>query len=97
MDVGVGGKIGAIIGKALKALGQSVQVLCITHLPQVAGFGDHHINVVKHRNKTETYSTIEYLSETERVEELARMLGGMDITQQARDHAKGLLTDTAAN
>lgn len=91
VDVGVGGKIGAIIGQALKTLGRSVQILCVTHLPQVAAFGEHHIQVVKHRNATDTYTTIDPLSSGERVEELARMLGGIDITQQAREHAKELL------
>lgn len=91
VDMGVGGKIGATIGQALTKLGQSVQVLCITHLPQVAAFGRHHIHVIKHRNETDTYTTIEPLTPLDRVEELARMLGGIDITQQARDHAQGLL------
>ncbi len=92
VDVGVGGKIGAIIGQALQTLSQSVQVLCVTHLPQVAAFGKHHINVIKHRNQTDTYTTIEPLTLPDRVEELARMLGGINITQQARDHAKDLLS-----
>jgi len=91
IDTGVSGKIGAIIGKALQTLSKSVQVLCITHLPQVAAFGEQHINVIKHRNETDTYTTIEILTAHHRVEELARMLGGIDITQQARDHAKELL------
>jgi len=94
VDVGVGGKIGAIIGQALQQLGESVQVLCVTHLPQVAGCGTQHIKVEKHRSKKDTHTSIQALSEEERVEELARMLGGIDITEQARAHAKGLLRET---
>lgn len=91
VDTGVSGKMGATIGQALKELGQSVQVLCITHLPQVAALGKQHLHVIKHQNTTETHTTIESLIPLDRIEELARMLGGMHITQEAREHAKGLL------
>jgi DNA repair protein RecN (Recombination protein N) len=91
VDVGVGGKIGAVLGQALKTLAESVQVLCITHLPQVAAFGTQHLQVTKHQHPNDTYSVIEPLIHTARVEELARMLGGMHVTQEAREHAKGLL------
>lgn len=92
VDVGVGGKIGAIIGQALQTLSRSVQVLCVTHLPQVAAFGSQHLQVTKHQNINETYTTIEPLECETRVEELARMLGGIEVTPEAREHAKGLLS-----
>lgn len=91
VDVGVGGKIGAIIGQALSQLAKNVQVFCITHLPQVAAFGDHHFQVIKNHEKKSTTTTITPLTEKERIEEIARMLGGLDITKQARANAKALL------
>ncbi len=94
VDVGVGGKIGAIIGQALKQLGQDVQVFCITHLAQVAAQGCHHFQVIKSTNKNSTSTTIQPLSQAKRVEEIARMLGGMDTTKQAKAHAKELLAES---
>ncbi len=91
VDVGISGKIGAIVGKALFNLSKTAQVLCITHLPQVAAFGSHHLQVTKTRSQEETLSTIKLLEENERVEEIARMLGGLNVTAQARANAKQLL------
>lgn len=91
VDVGISGKIGAMVGKTLHELSQNAQVLCITHLPQVAAIGDHHIQVTKTRSQESTTSKIERLDEPRRVEEIARMLGGLDTTTQARAHAKALL------
>ncbi len=91
VDVGVGGKIGAIIGQALSQLARNVQVLCITHLPQVAAFGDHHFQVIKNHEKESTNTTITPLNAKERIEEVARMLGGLDVSKQARANAKALL------
>ncbi|MGD9592908.1 MAG: DNA repair protein RecN, partial [Candidatus Berkiella sp.] len=91
VDVGISGKTGAIVGKALYDLSQSAQVLCITHLPQVAAMGDHHIQVIKTRLKDSTNSEIQLLTSNQRVEEIARMLGGIDITPQAKANAKQLL------
>lgn len=93
VDVGVGGKIGAIIGQSLQKLGQKAQVLCITHLPQVAACGQQHLQVVKHRAKNNTHTEILTLDEKQRIDELARMLGGVDITKQAKANAKALLKD----
>lgn len=91
VDVGVGGKIGAIIGQALGQLAANVQVLCITHLPQVAAFGTSHFQVSKQHQQQSTSTTITPLTQKQRIEEIARMLGGLDITKQARANAKALL------
>lgn len=91
VDVGVGGKIGAIIGQALNQLANNVQVFCITHLPQVAAFGTSHLQVSKQQSKQSTTTTITPLDQKQRVEEIARMLGGIDVTKQARANAKALL------
>lgn len=91
VDVGISGKIGAIVGKALHDLSQKAQVFCITHLPQVAAFGDQHLHVVKTRLADSTISEIHELNEAQRVEEIARMLGGLDVSTQARANAKQLL------
>ncbi len=91
VDVGISGKIGAIVGKALYDLSKTTQVLCVTHLPQVACAGDHHIQVTKTRLENSTISEIHLLTEQQRVEEIARMLGGIDVTAQARANAKQLL------
>lgn len=91
VDVGISGKTGAIVGKALHTLGRSAQVFCVTHLPQVAAQGDHHIHVMKSHSANETSTTITTLTSTARIEEIARMLGGIEITEQARAHAHALL------
>lgn len=93
VDVGISGKTGSIVGKALYRLSQMAQVLCITHLPQVAAFGDNHIQVSKKRDKKDTQTQIVILGEDERIEEVARMLGGLDVTDQARAHARELLSN----
>ena len=88
-----------VVGQLLKQLGESVndgsisqrQVLVITHLPQVAALGSHHLRVSKSLVNAQTLSTIAVLDETERVEEIARMLGGLEITQMTRQHAKEML------
>ncbi|MBS0286275.1 MAG: DNA repair protein RecN [Proteobacteria bacterium] len=91
VDVGISGKTGSIVGKALYDLSQSAQVLCVTHLPQVAAMGDHHIQVTKTPLKDSTQSNITLLTEKQRIEEIARMLGGLDVSAQARANAKQLL------
>lgn len=92
VDVGISGKTGAIVGHALHELGKSAQVFCVTHLPQVAAQGDHHIQVIKTRSHDCTHTEIVVLNECARIEEIARMLGGVNVTEQARAHAKALLS-----
>lgn len=92
VDVGIGGKTAEIVGKLLRQLSESVQVLCITHLAQVAAQGHHHYKVTKITESTSTHSTIKPLTRTERIEEIARMLSGSQITEQTLTHAESILT-----
>jgi DNA repair protein RecN (Recombination protein N) len=91
VDAGVGGAVAEIVGRQLAALGERAQVLCVTHLPQVASQADHHVRVTKLTDGRNTRTTLNELKGAERVEELARMLGGVEITQKARDHAREML------
>lgn len=91
VDVGIGGGVAEIVGQLLKQLGQKRQVLVITHLPQVAAQGSHHLRVSKTVMEGATLSRIEHLAQIERIEEIARMLGGVDITTTTRKHAEEML------
>ncbi len=91
VDVGIGGGVAEIVGGLLKDLGAQHQVLCITHLPQVAAQGHHHLQVAKETANGATLSRIETLSQKARVEEIARMLGGVEITEKTRAHAAEML------
>ena len=98
VDVGIGGKVAGIVGNLLKKLGTERQVLCITHLPQVAAAGDQQWQVMKSAGQTEhqaVVSTIAVLNPQQRVEEIARMLGGVDITETTRQHAAEMLQHAA--
>jgi len=87
VDAGIGGSVAEVVGKKLSALARHHQVVCITHLPQIAKFGDHHFRISKQVSDGRTRTTIERLGETERVKEIARMLGGEKITRATLDHA----------
>jgi DNA repair protein RecN (Recombination protein N) len=92
VDSGIGGGIAEIVGQKLRNLASDRQVLCVTHLPQVASQAHHHL-YVKKTNQTEiTSSTVELLSADERVKEVARMLGGVNMTEHTLAHAKEMLT-----
>lgn len=91
VDVGIGGGVAEVVGNLLKQLGEQRQALVITHLPQVAALGKHHLRVSKANIDGQTLSTISALNEAERVEELARMLGGIELTETTRQHAKEML------
>ena len=91
VDSGIGGAVAEVVGNLLRELGARHQVLCVTHLPQVAARGQHHFQVSKHNVKGKTQSSIALLQTPERVEEVARMLGGIKITSTTREHAKELL------
>ena len=91
VDAGIGGAVAETVGKLLHQLGQSHQILCVTHLPQVAAQGNHHLKVSKSQSGDKTVSQVQPLGRTERVEEVARMLGGATITDTTRRHARELL------
>jgi DNA repair protein RecN (Recombination protein N) len=91
VDAGIGGAVAQTVGKLLKQLGQQHQVMCVTHLPQVAAQGDHQWRVQKMIENQVTFSDIEVLSRLERVQEIARMLGGSSITDTTLRHARELL------
>ena len=91
VDSGVGGGIAEIVGKHLRMLGESRQVFCITHLPQVASQAHYHMQVYKHNDGKETRTEIIPLEMEQRVDEISRMLGGLEITQQTVEHAKDML------
>ena len=90
VDVGVGGAVADVVGGLLRTLSENVQVLCVTHLPQVAAKGTSHIEVSKAGDAVTT-TQLRYLSDHERVEELSRMLGGAVVTDKTRDNARELL------
>lgn len=91
VDSGVGGGVAEMVGLRLREIGQSRQVFCVTHLPQVASLGDNHFRILKLSDGKTTKTAISKLSRDERVEEIARMLGGVEITQRTRDHAAEML------
>ena len=91
VDSGIGGAIAEIVGRELRSLGARGQVLCVTHLPQVASQGHHHLRVTKLTDGKTTRTALTDLATGDRVEEIARMLGGVEVTSKARDHAKEML------
>jgi DNA repair protein RecN (Recombination protein N) len=95
VDVGIGGGVAEIVGKLLRALGNARQVLCVTHLPQVAAQAHNHLQVRKFTEDGQTYTAIEILSGEERVGEIARMLGGQKITQRTLEHAREMIDNSS--
>jgi len=91
VDTGIGGGIAEVVGRQLRKLGRVHQVLCITHLPQVAAQASQHLQVTKLTGKQTTKTRVRKLSETERVDEIARMLGGKEITSSSRAHAQEMV------
>ena len=92
VDSGVGGGVAEMVGRRLCELGDARQVLCVTHLPQVASQADHHLRINKITDGKSTRTGVTELGHDERVEELARMLGGVEITRRTREHAEEMLT-----
>jgi DNA repair protein RecN (Recombination protein N) len=92
VDAGIGGAVAEVVGKQLRALGARSQVLCVTHLPQVAAQGHHHLRVLKLTDGKTTRTSLAELSGNERVQEVARMLGGAQITEKALAHAREMLS-----
>ncbi len=91
VDSGIGGGVAEVVGRLLKRLGQDRQVLCVTHLPQVASQANQHFQVSKRSTDGKTMSSIDALDAKTRIEEIARMLGGLEITATTRKHARELL------
>ena len=91
VDSGVGGGVAEIVGRKLRLLGQGRQVLCVTHLPQVASQAHHHFRIAKRSLVDDTTTAVIALDEAERLEEIARMLGGVRITEQSRAHASEMM------
>ncbi|ROQ89894.1 DNA repair protein RecN [Desulfosoma caldarium] len=88
VDTGIGGRTAELVGRQLQRLSERFQVLCITHLPQIACFGTHHYRVLKQTTGQTTQTAMARLSPQERVKELARMLGGVSITEKTLAHAR---------
>jgi DNA repair protein RecN (Recombination protein N) len=91
VDSGVGGGVAEMVGLKLRELGETRQVFCVTHLPQVASLADHHFRISKISDGKSTKTVVTHLGNDERVEELARMLGGVEITARTREHAAEML------
>ena len=95
VDSGISGAVAEVVGGKLRALGERYQVLCVTHLPQVAAQAHHHLLVQKHAEETSTRTEITLLSENARVRAIASMLGGVEITEPSLAHAATLLAQAA--
>ena len=93
VDVGIGGAVAEIVGQKLRFLGQHNQILCVTHLPQVAAQGHTHLRVSKIRDDGDVSTTITRLGDKERQQEIARMLGGVDITRQTLAYAREMISN----
>lgn len=94
VDVGIGGATAEVVGNLLRELGSRGQVLCVTHQPQVASKGHHHFNVEKVTEKKVVRTNLRRLDDAEKIEEIARMLGGITVTEQSRSHAREMLSFT---
>ena len=96
VDAGIGGGTAAIVGRRLREIAADRQVLCVTHLPQVASQGNGHFRIVKLTDGRSSRTQIRRLSRDERVEELSRMLGGVEITAATRAHAAEMIEQSEA-
>jgi DNA repair protein RecN (Recombination protein N) len=96
VDVGIGGGTAQIVGKLLHSLGKKGQIICVTHLPQVASQGDYHFFISKRIEDEKIKSSVDLLNPQSRIEEVARMLGGVTMTEQTLAHAKEMLETSAA-
>jgi DNA repair protein RecN (Recombination protein N) len=91
VDAGIGGRVASVVGQTLAAAAQGRQVLCVTHLAPIAALAQHHLRVSKSVRAGRTKAAVTALAAAERVEEIARMLGGASVTAAAREHARDLL------
>jgi DNA repair protein RecN (Recombination protein N) len=91
IDIGIGGRAADAVGQKLKELSRAQQVLCVTHLPQIAAFADQHFLVEKQERRGTTKTSVRLLSDEERTEEVARMLSGAKLTETSLRHAEQML------
>jgi DNA repair protein RecN (Recombination protein N) len=91
IDIGIGGRAAEAVGRKLKALSRGQQVICITHLPQIAAFGDQHFLIEKTVKQGRTQTEVRLMEPGDRVEEIARMLSGERLTETSKKHAEQLL------
>jgi DNA repair protein RecN (Recombination protein N) len=91
VDNGIGGAVAEIVGRKLKEVSTNHQVICITHLPQIACFGEKHLYVSKKVVKNRTITSVNELDNEQKIEEISRMLGGVDVTEKTREHAREML------
>jgi len=91
VDNGIGGGVAEIVGRKLKQVSANHQVICITHLPQIACYGDRHIVVSKNVVKGRTVTSVRELDAEGKIEEISRMLGGVNLTKATRDHAREMI------
>lgn len=91
VDVGIGGSTAATVGNLLQTVAKNAQIICITHLAQVAAYGQQHFQVKKQSNNTETIATVHLLNNEEKTQEIARMLGGITVTTQTLAHAREMI------
>jgi DNA repair protein RecN (Recombination protein N) len=96
VDVGIGGSTAELVGKLLRRLGKTHQLFCITHLPQVAAYGHQHLVVQKSDQQDQTVTTLKMLEPADKIKEIARMLGGINITSTTLKHAQEMLEGAAA-
>jgi DNA repair protein RecN (Recombination protein N) len=94
VDVGIGGATAALVGQMLRKLGERLQVFCVTHQPQVAASAHNHFMVEKQSDSKQTITSITLLKSADKIDEIARMLGGLTVTEQTRSHAKELLNQS---
>ncbi len=92
VDVGIGGGVAEVVGSSLRKLGQEAQIVCVTHLPQVAAQGHQHLKVTKKSPDNQAHTEIERLDEYDKIREIARMLGGLEMTDQSLAHAQEMYT-----
>jgi DNA repair protein RecN (Recombination protein N) len=91
VDAGIGGAIAEVVGRKLRELSKHHQVICVTHLPQIACFADRHHSVKKEVKSGRTITVVDSLEKEARVEEIARMLGGVKVTEKTRAHAQEMM------
>jgi DNA repair protein RecN (Recombination protein N) len=94
VDNGIGGAVAEIVGRKLKSVSANHQIICITHLPQIACFGDNHLHVFKKVAKGRTITFVQELDDGQKVEEISRMLGGVNVTETTRKHAREMIKES---